>query len=163
MSLGNIGAYSPPLSWLNNGWHSLREYAHNAITHFTHPDGDSEGDASGDQGGRSNAARWGIIAVDVVEHKNDVEARFEVPGLNKEDLSIDLVDGHLSVTGEKRMSSKREEGNCLITERAFGQFRRSIPIPSNIDADRTHATYADGVLTITMPKTGKGAASVSIN
>ncbi len=140
MSLGNIGGQTAPMSWLNKGWSSLRDSAHSAITHFKH---DEEAPAIGS---------WGILAADLIEHNDTVEAVFEIPGMSKEDLNIEIHGGQIVVSGEKRMSSSREKGGVLITERAFGFFRRSLPVPGGVDPEQASASYADGVLIISMPK-----------
>ncbi len=150
MTLGNVGARSAPVKWLNKGWESIKEVAHDAITHFVAEDSnDGDKDVEAKKPGNG---QWGIVAVDVTDHDNVVEARFEVPGLTKEDLSVALEAGRLTVTGEKRKSRNREEGGCYISERAFGRFQRTVPLPTEVDADAAKAQYVDGVLIVSLPK-----------
>ena len=148
MSLGNVGAPTAPISWLQEGWSSLREYAHNALTHFKH----SEEDQGEEQ---SPVTRWGIVAVDLIDTEGALEARFEVPGMAKEDLEVEIVADRLIVRGMKRMDQQRRESGCLITERAFGSFQRAITVPSGLQLDGVKAQYTDGVLSVTLPKTQK--------
>ncbi len=153
MTLGNIGKQPAPLSWLNKGWSSLQDYAHSAITHFKHEAAQPAGaEAAADQ--EHQPSGWGILAADVVDHNNAVEVRFEVPGMDKKDLQVEFAGGHLVVSGQKHMSSSREEGGCLISERAFGHFRRAIPMPAEIDETTASATYDAGVLIIKIGKKG---------
>lgn len=91
-------------------------------------------------------------AITHFKHNDTVEAVFEIPGMSKEDLNIEIHGGQIVVSGEKRMSSSREKGGVLITERAFGFFRRSLPVPGGVDPEQASASYADGVLIISMPK-----------
>jgi HSP20 family molecular chaperone IbpA len=149
MTLGNIGASSAPLSWLTKGWSALRDHAHGAITHFEHEPDRKEG---GDDEDSFLPGRWGIVAADVVDHDNVIEARLEIPGMSKEDLRVEFSPGQVSVSGEKHMNSSREKGGCLISERAFGHFRRTIPVPTDVDSEKVTAKYEDGVLVITIPK-----------
>ena len=130
--------------WLVNGWHALRDKAVSAMTYFT-PQREEE----------KAAQRWGVLATDVSEEKDSVHVELELPGMEKGDLSVEVLDEHLVVTGEKRTSAKREEGSLVITERAYGSFKRVIPLPCSVESAGTKATYKDGVLSVTMPKDRK--------
>lgn len=156
MTLGNIGASAAPLSWLTNGWSSLRDHAHDAITHFKH-DPDSQQDP--DDTESFLAGRWGVVAADVVDHDNSIEARLEIPGVAKEDLNVEVSPGQISISGQRHMSSSREEGGCLISERAFGHFRRNIPVPTDVDSENVIAKYENGVLIVTIPKGPEASGS----
>ena len=127
--------------WLVNGWHALRDKAVSAMTYFT-PEREPE----------KAAQRWGVLATDVSEEKNAVHVELELPGMDKGDLRVEVLDDHLVVAGEKRTSARREEGALVITERAYGSFKRVIPLPCSVESDGTKATYKDGVLSVTMPK-----------
>jgi len=153
MTLGNIGKPSAPLSWLNKGWSVLQDYAHGAMTHFKH-DADSDHDENATDAGAERQGAWGILAADVVEHDNNIEVRFEVPGMEKQDLQVEFVSGQLIVSGQKHMSRSREEGGCFITERAFGHFQRAIPMPTEVDVGSASARYQDGVLVINVARQG---------
>ncbi len=145
MSLAKLGENPAPLSWINKGWSALQDYAHNAITHFQRDDKEAEDSADG-------SGVWGVIAADVVEHNDVVEARFEIPGMSRSDLTVKVAGGCISVTGERQMSSTRECGNVHIMERAFGRFERRIALPVDVDTSRAKARYDKGVLTVTMPR-----------
>ncbi|CAN0585769.1 unnamed protein product, partial [Laminaria digitata] len=107
--------------------------------------------------------RWGFLATDLIDHKNEIEVRLEVPGIAKEDLSVQICDGLLTVSGTKRMSSSRQDGGIVIRERAFGSFTRTIPMSADIEVERAEAVYTDGVLTLTVPKSNDSPArSVTI-
>ena len=64
--------------------------------------------------------------------KNTVTATFELPGMKKEDVSIDIHNGRLSVSGEMKMSSEHEEGGYAIRERKYGKFSRVLQLPHGI-------------------------------
>ncbi|MFT7651722.1 MAG: HSP20 family protein [Limisphaerales bacterium] len=159
MALGNIGAQPSSQAWLNKGWSSLRDYAHSAITHFKH---DKSDQADHDQE-QTQPTSWGILAADVIEHKKEIEIRFEVPGMTKKDLNLEFIQGHLIVKGEKHMTRSRQEGDCFITERAFGHFQRAIPMPCPVNTNAAAASYEEGVLIVKVPKKSrKTGAAIAI-
>ncbi|MCP5181673.1 MAG: Hsp20/alpha crystallin family protein [Pseudomonadales bacterium] len=149
MTLGHIGEDFKPMQWLSDGWNALRDKAHNAITHFRDDDDKPVGAA--------NAQTWGLLASDMIEHADHVAVRIEVPGLTRDQLKVEVQANHLVISGEKHSEAKRREGNAVITERAFGHFRRVLPLPADIDAERAKAEYKDGILAIDLPKVGTTA------
>jgi HSP20 family protein len=90
-------------------------------------------------------------ALDLYQNNDNVVAVVELPGMRKEDIDISLHDGMLTIAGERQSSSSEGE-NAERTERFSGKFRRSITLPSRVDADKVSASYKDGVLTVTLPK-----------
>lgn len=90
-------------------------------------------------------------AVDLHEDEQNLVVHVEVPGLKKQDFSISLHDGVLSVSGERKFDERREKSHGYRAERFEGRFSRSISLPKAVDADKVTATYEDGVLTITLP------------
>ena len=78
----------------------------------------------------------------------------ELPGMNKEEIEISLQEGNLVISGERKMESqKNEEGEAARSERFFGRFQRTLELPKPVDANRVSATYKEGILTVTLPKT----------
>ena len=90
-------------------------------------------------------------ALDLYQNNDNVVAVIEVPGMRKEDIDISLHDGMLTIAGE-RQSASGEGENAERTERFSGKFRRSIALPTRVDAGKVSATYKDGILTVTLPK-----------
>jgi len=90
-------------------------------------------------------------ALDVYQNNDNVIAVVELPGMRKEDIDISLHDGMLTIAGERQSSSSEGE-NAERTERFSGKFRRSITLPTRVDADKVSASYKDGILTVTLPK-----------
>ena len=129
--------------WLMNGWHALRDKAVSALTYFTPAD---------DTTAHSNSQRWGVLASDISEHEDYVSVELELPGMNKADLTVEVHQTSLLVSGQKRYSETRKEGSMVVTERAFGQFQRVIPLPCEVTTQGTKADYKKGVLSVTMPK-----------
>ena len=90
-------------------------------------------------------------ALDVYQTTDDVVAVVELPGMRKEDIEISLHDGMLTIGGERKEDSPEGEKTAR-TERFVGKFRRSISLPTRVDAEKVNATYKDGMLTVTLPK-----------
>ena len=90
-------------------------------------------------------------ALDLYQNNDNVIAVVEVPGMRKEDIDISLHDGMLTIAGERHTASGEGE-NAERTERFSGKFRRSITLPTRVDAGKVSATYKDGILTVTLPK-----------
>ena len=86
-------------------------------------------------------------ALDLYQTNDDIVAVVELPGMRKEDIEISLHDGALTISGERK-----EESDATKTERSVGKFRRSIALPTRVDANKVNATYKDGILKVTLPK-----------
>jgi HSP20 family protein len=90
-------------------------------------------------------------ALDLYESGDHLVAVVELPGMRKEDIDISLHDGALTISGERKRQSDNGE-NAQRTERYVGTFRRSISLPTRVDAGKVSATYEDGILKVTLPK-----------
>ena len=90
-------------------------------------------------------------ALDLYESGDHFVAVVEVPGMRKEDIDISLHDGTLTVSGERKRESNNGE-TAQRTERYVGTFRRSISLPTRVDASKVSATYQDGILKVTLAK-----------
>ncbi len=90
--------------------------------------------------------------LDVVDDGDALRIVVELPGLSREDVELEVVEDMLVLTGEKRIESKSDEKGCYRVERAFGQFQRTIPLPSGVDLERAEANFENGVLTVRVPK-----------
>lgn len=91
-------------------------------------------------------------ALDLYQSNDNVVAVVELPGMRKEDIEISLHDGALTISGERRRESSSDGEKAERTERYIGRFRRSIALPTRLDANKVSATYRDGILTVTLPK-----------
>jgi len=100
----------------------------------------------GEEGGE-----W-FPALDVSETKNDIVVKTEVPGLDPKEIDISLTDGILTIKGEKKQEKEEKEENYHLIERSFGTFSRSIRLPREVQSDKINATYKNGVLKVTLPK-----------
>jgi HSP20 family protein len=91
-------------------------------------------------------------ALDLYENNDNVIAVVELPGMRKEDIDISLHDGTLTVSGERKRETSGGGEKAERTERYIGTFRRSIALPTRVDANKVSATYQDGILKVTLPK-----------
>lgn len=89
--------------------------------------------------------------VELGETDKDIRVTAELPGLEEKDVDISLEDGVLTLRGEKR--SDVEDKDRGYSERSYGRFERRIGLPKGIDRDKASATFRNGVLTVTLPKT----------
>ncbi len=92
-------------------------------------------------------------AIDLVETKDNVVVRAELPGMKKEDIEVTLHEGALNISGERKSEKKVEAQGVYRSERYFGRFQRAVTLPSPVAADKVKADYKDGILTVTLPKT----------
>jgi len=92
-------------------------------------------------------------ALDVYEEKDHFIVKAELPGLKKEDIEVSFYDGGLSISGERKSETKHEDAEAYRAERFFGRFQRTVALPTAVAVDKAKASYKDGVLTVTLPKT----------
>ena len=91
-------------------------------------------------------------SVDIAETDNDVVVTAELPGVKQDDVDITITDDVLTLKGEKKEEKEVKEKNYHRIERSYGSFQRSVSLPAGVQADKAKATYKDGVLHITIPK-----------
>jgi HSP20 family protein len=101
--------------------------------------------------GSSATRRW-VPAMDLVEAGDQFVLRADLPGMSEEDIEIELEDGTLTVSGERKAEHEQREEGFYRVERAFGAFSRSLTLPKGIDADAVSASFDRGVLEIRIPK-----------
>lgn len=90
--------------------------------------------------------------IDVTEDDKAVRVEAELPGMSDKDIELSLSRDALTITGEKRDGKEERTGNYFHTERSFGSFMRTIPLPVEIDAEKAQARFEKGILKITLPK-----------
>jgi HSP20 family protein len=86
-----------------------------------------------------------------VQSTDNIVAVVELPGMRKEDVEISLHDGTLTISGERKREGA-DGDKAERTERYIGTFRRTVALPTRVDANKVSATYRDGILTVTLPK-----------
>jgi HSP20 family protein len=97
------------------------------------------------------AQRW-LPAMDLVEGEDHYVLKADLPGLSVDEVSIELADGVLTLSGERKAEYERKEKGFVRLERSFGKFSRSLSLPDGINPDGIAAHFDKGVLEITIPK-----------
>ena len=95
---------------------------------------------------------WALLGGDVFEDENSLRVRLEVPGMEKADMDIEVLDDALVVKGEKRFERQETEGRWRVMQCAYGSFRRVVPLPVAVKAEEAKASYKNGVLRVELPK-----------
>ncbi len=93
-----------------------------------------------------------LPALDLAETGNELVVKCEVPGLDPKDIDISLSDGMLTIKGEKKQEREEKEADYHLVERSYGAFTRSIQLPKEVQSDKINASYKNGILKITLPK-----------
>ena len=107
---------------------------------------------------------WDVYSprVDVTETDKEIVVSAELPGLDSKDIDISLSQDVLTISGQKRQEKEEKGKNYYRAERSYGSFRRSIPLPSEVEADKVDAAFERGVLTVTLPKSAEARAAKKI-
>lgn len=90
--------------------------------------------------------------VNITENEKNYEISAELPGIDKDDVKVDLKDNKLTIKGEKKLESKDEKENYIRVERSYGSFERSFYLNSDVDVTKLNASFKDGVLNVLLPK-----------
>ena len=101
--------------------------------------------------GVDEGGHW-LPSVDVSETKNDIVVKAELPSMDPKDLDISLSDGSLVIKGEKKHEKEEKDENYHFVERSYGSFVRTIQLPREVKHDKISASYKNGVLKVTLPK-----------
>jgi HSP20 family protein len=89
----------------------------------------------------------------VFEKDNKLVVKAEIPGMKEEDIDVSVVGDTLTIKGERKAETEVKDEDYYRCERSYGSFFRSIPLPSAVDANKIEASYENGVLEVTLPKT----------
>lgn len=92
------------------------------------------------------------VALDVIENADDFVVKASLPGIKAEDIDVTYNNNVLTIKGEIKEEKDVEETKYHLRERRYGSFSRSVSLPSNIKTNEIKADYADGTLTLTLPK-----------
>ncbi|HEX9786592.1 MAG TPA: Hsp20/alpha crystallin family protein [Candidatus Binatia bacterium] len=96
--------------------------------------------------------------VDVFEEKDDIVVKAEIPGMDKDNIEVNLTDHTLTIKGEKKKAEEVKEENYYRSERRYGSFVRTLDLSREVQADKVKAKFKDGVLEVRMPKTEEAKA-----
>ena len=89
--------------------------------------------------------------VDVSQNDNELAIRVDLPGMNKDDVKVDVTEDAITIQGERKREHQQERGGVFRSERSYGSFYRVIPLPEGAITDQAKATFKNGVLEIKLP------------
>lgn len=120
---------------------------------------DAFGDAFGNwplgQGLEGSITSAWVPACDIFEDKDGIKIVMEVPGVNPDDVKLQIENNMLTIRGEKRQVAEEKAERVHRYERSYGSFERTFSLPSTVDGDRIEADISEGVLTVMLPKAEK--------
>ncbi|WP_340121921.1 Hsp20/alpha crystallin family protein [Methylobacter svalbardensis] len=97
-----------------------------------------------------------IPKVDILDHDNEIEVQAALPGVKKENLEISINNQTITIRSSTKVEKKEEEkGKYFRREISHGEFQRTLSLPDNVDGDKAKASFKDGILKVTIPKTEK--------
>ena len=102
--------------------------------------------------GQTDQGRRWVPPMDLVEVENHFVLKADLPGLDEGDVNIEIQDGTLTISGERKAEHEQREKGWYRIERSFGSFNRSLTLPDGVDPDRIDASFANGVLEVHIPK-----------
>ncbi len=113
--------------------------------------------------GFGELAAW-TPAVEIFERDNNMVVRAELPGLNKDDIKVEMTDEGLVIQGERKREREEEREGWYRSERSYGHFYRLIPLPEGVNAEQAKANFENGVLEISapIPETARRRRSIPI-
>jgi HSP20 family protein len=100
----------------------------------------------------ANGASLWAPAVDIVDEKDQIKVKADLPGMKKEEIEVNFENDVLTIKGEKKEEKEIKEKDFVRSERYYGAFHRAFSLPAGVDAAKINAAYKDGVLEITLPK-----------
>jgi len=107
----------------------------------------------------SDAATWSP-EIDVFERDNRLVTKVDLPGLKKDDVKVEVTDGQLVISGERKSEAEEKKENFYRSERSYGSFYRAVPLPEGVKLEDVKATFADGVLEVSVPIPARPEAKV---
>ncbi|HEX7636676.1 MAG TPA: Hsp20/alpha crystallin family protein [Noviherbaspirillum sp.] len=135
------------------GWQHLRQSASTALTGFK-PGAQTNLPVRNevDDAFYLPAGGWSMLGGDVFEDDQRIVVRLEVPGIDKNDMDVEVQGSTLVVKGEKRFERENSQGRYRVLQCAYGSFRREVRLPSDVLAEQAKASYKNGVLRVELPK-----------
>jgi HSP20 family protein len=99
---------------------------------------------------QSGADTW-APSIDVVQRNNELTITADLPGLKRDEVSVEISDDAVTIQGERKREHEEEREGLYRSERSYGSFYRTIPLPDGAITEQANATFRDGVLKVTMP------------
>ena len=102
----------------------------------------------------------GELAIDVYEDEDSITIKAPMAGVKAQDLDLSITDETVTIKGKRQSEHAEKSGKYLIQEAYWGAFERTYTLPAPIDSEKAKAHLKDGLLTITLPKTGRSRTKV---
>ena len=99
--------------------------------------------------------KGGEPKVDIIQNETEIIIKADVPGAKKEDINVNVTEDTVTIRGEVRSDYEEKKDDYFHSERFFGTYSRTLPLPALVTNDKATAKFEDGVLTITIPKATK--------
>jgi HSP20 family protein len=103
-------------------------------------------------------ARAWAPSVDMIDRKEELLVRADLPGLEQKDVEVSVEDGMLTIRGERKEDKETKDEDYYSCERWVGAFARSVALPAGVETDKVKATFRNGVLEVHLPKTKEAKA-----
>jgi HSP20 family protein len=94
-------------------------------------------------------------AIELNEKNGNFELKAELPGVNKDNIDVEVSDDYIAVRAETEEKKEEEAKNAYRSEFRYGKFMRTVPLPAEVEADNAKAEFKNGILTVTVPKSHK--------
>ena len=104
-------------------------------------------------GGQLQVSSRQDAAVDLYEEKDDIVVKAELPGMEKDNIGVNLSDRRLTIKGEKKQEEEVKKEGYYRSERSYGSFVRALELPREVQTDKVKAAFKNGILEIRLPKT----------
>lgn len=98
------------------------------------------------------AERGWAPAIDMVDAKEEIVLRADLPGMDEKSIDVSVQDGTVTISGERKEEKEEKKEDYYYAERSYGAFSRTVMLPVGVDADRVKATFKKGVLEVHLPK-----------
>jgi HSP20 family protein len=92
-----------------------------------------------------------VPEIDVFVRDNRLVTKVDLPGMKKEDVKVEVTDGYLTISGERKTEAEDKKDEYYRCEREYGSFYRAVPMPEGVKLDDVKASFADGVLEVSLP------------
>ena len=97
-------------------------------------------------------SEFGRVAIDIYQDADNLVVKAAMPGVKPDDLDLDITDGALTIKGESKFEKDVKDEDYLHRERRYGSYRRVVALPRDLNTEKADASYDDGILTVTIPK-----------
>ncbi len=145
------------LDSVSGGWQHMRQAASSALTSFRPSEQTSVPDKTDvDDMFYIPSGSWSMLGANLFEDNKRIVVRIELPGVDKNDLDIEVLDNKLVVRGEKRFEREDSEGRYRVLQCAYGAFERTVPLSVAVVPDQAKASFHNGVLRVELPKADPG-------